>query len=101
MTKTPRFLRTITRHEDDILPVIVWFLSAHAVGILAAYVATEFFRWLGYTETVMVTLVGGTESSKIPWQLAEYYAMYVQMTIFIAVFAAFMLRNWRARKERE
>lgn len=89
------YLRTRTRHEDDFLPIINWFLIAHAVGIVAHMIAARIIRWYGVEGTTTVKIVGGGAVSHETMELAGYYAMPVQFVFFLAVFAAFWVRDYR------
>lgn len=90
------YLRTRTRHEDDFLPVLYWFLLAHAAGFIAHVAANTLFQWAGVTGTTTVKIVGGGAVSHVTWSLSEYYAMSVQAAVLFLVFGGFCLRNWRS-----
>lgn len=86
-------IRTTSRHEDDIVPVVYWFFLSHAAGYIIGYFSQVLFELQGVTGDTTVMIVGGSHATEQTWALADYYAMQVQAATFLIVFGLFMLRN--------
>lgn len=93
----PNPVRTLTHHENDWLPVLVWFILSHLAGYIGGYAAQLYFKSKGLTHTVPVEIVGGGTSTTRHWLAAEYQAMQVQTVVFLAAFAGFWIRDRRAK----
>ena len=94
MDSAPAILeRFQTQHENDVVPVVLWFLTAHALGFVAYQLAEYAFLAMGHTSTMTVMLVGGGASTPMQWQVASYQAMQVQGVAFLLSFGAFWAWN--------
>lgn len=86
-------LRTTTRHEDDVWPVLLWFATSLVAAVLSFQLAEQVFLWLGYTSVEPILIKGGGETSTVYWTQAEYYAGLVEVGVLVCVNLAWWVRN--------
>lgn len=85
MSKTS-YLRFTTSGEDDVLPVVYWFIGSHLLGMLAFEVSSWLFAWLGHTSPVTVPIVGGGSVMYMNMPAFDLLAMKVQGAVFLLSF---------------
>lgn len=89
-------MRTLTKHEDDVLPVIgVWIPT----GVATYFVVFKLAEWLllslGYSNKMPVELVGGGESTTVQMVAASYYAGPIGIAAMLLVIGAWYYRDRR------
>lgn len=70
-----KHVRLVPRDDNDVLPVILWWLIGCLLATIVHLIAVPVYDLLGYDYLTTVMLVGG--GAETPWTMtqSEYYAM--------------------------
>lgn len=89
-----KMVRTLTKHGDDILPVVTVWLPTAVLTYLVTYKAAEFWlRASGYTDKIPVDICGGGSCTTVRMVAAEYHAGPIGITAMLLVLGAWWVRD--------